>query len=166
MMMKYRRLHIDELEELEPEFITFLAANGIDAPSWEQMKREEPERSEALVDQFSDIVFEKILGKVELLERRQKSLLQLFKFHENHIEMLGLRVEGESELDFRVESSAQQMIQQLQSGNAKLQLMKAEKKYRQESTLEKFKLLEEGCLITRDDTLYESLKSLTQQKTP
>ena len=36
--MKYRRLTIDELKELEQEFIQFLINNGIEGNDWEKIK--------------------------------------------------------------------------------------------------------------------------------
>jgi hypothetical protein len=70
-LVKYRRLRKDELEELEGEFIKFLASNTVTADDWVKTKAETPEKAEDLLDVFSDIVFEKILEKVEYLEHKR-----------------------------------------------------------------------------------------------
>src|SRR5690625_7148031 len=74
LFMRYRRLTLEELKELESEFTTFLVTQGIPAEEWEKMKEKEPEQCQGLIDIFSDIVFEKILGKVKYLEHREKQI--------------------------------------------------------------------------------------------
>ncbi len=76
--MKYRRLSTDELQELEKEFVHFLVSNGIAADDWVKLKEEENDKAEALIDTFSDVVMEKVLGKVDFLEKREKSSVLFF----------------------------------------------------------------------------------------
>ena len=58
-MMKYRRLDQNELKTLEKDFIEFLASQSITADEWENMRKEQ---QLGLIDIFSDLVFEKVLG--------------------------------------------------------------------------------------------------------
>jgi len=51
--MKYRRLRREELEELEPQFIRFLAAQSIPAQDWSKLKVTDEKRANVLIDQFS-----------------------------------------------------------------------------------------------------------------
>ena len=39
-MQRYRRLTIEELEAVRPEFVKFLASEGIAAEDWERQLRE------------------------------------------------------------------------------------------------------------------------------
>ena len=55
--MIFRKLTEDELEELKEEFVQYLVANGVDAELWEQLKKDEPEKSDLFVQQFSNVVF-------------------------------------------------------------------------------------------------------------
>ena len=57
--MKYKRLASQELEALEKEFINYLATEQITADEWVKMKETTPEKSEELIDVFSDMVYEK-----------------------------------------------------------------------------------------------------------
>src|SRR5690606_17459614 len=98
--MKYRILTKEELEELESEFITFLVANGIPGDDWVRIKGNEPEKSQRIIEIFSDVVFEKILSKVHYLEHRQKDVIRICRFGEEKITMNGIRVEGKSAIDF------------------------------------------------------------------
>ena len=40
--MKYARLTKEQLEELHPEFITFLATQSIDKKEWDEIKQNKP----------------------------------------------------------------------------------------------------------------------------
>ena len=44
--MKYTRLTKEQLEELQPEFVNFLATQSISADEWEEIKREKPAAAE------------------------------------------------------------------------------------------------------------------------
>jgi len=70
--MKYRRLSSEELEQLQDNFIRFLAAQSITGMDWTTMKTANPERAEELIEQFSDVVIEKTLHNVEYLEYKEK----------------------------------------------------------------------------------------------
>lgn len=94
--MQYRRLTGDELQELEKEFVRFLAANGLPAEAWENLKQTNPERVEELIEQFSDIVFEKVLADVQHLEWRKPREVLALHFTPDTIRVNGIFVEGET----------------------------------------------------------------------
>ena len=48
IVTKYRRLTIEELQNLEKEFISFLVVNGIPSEDWEQIKKDEA-KSQGLI---------------------------------------------------------------------------------------------------------------------
>ena len=59
--MKYRRLTLEELEPLENEFIDFLVVNGIIADDWRHLLAHDLEKSNQIIDAFSEVVFEGIM---------------------------------------------------------------------------------------------------------
>ena len=63
--MKYTRLSKEQLEELHPEFINFLATQSITADEWTSIKRDKPEVAEQELDVFSDLIWEGVLSKVK-----------------------------------------------------------------------------------------------------
>lgn len=158
--MKYRTLNNDELEELETEFIRFLASNQITANDWEVLKRDEPEKVNRLIELFSDIVFDKVLAEVDYLEWKMSQDLRTFKFYEAHIEMVGVRVVGNTQLDFTASSTPEQMLQQMQLSGAQLQLYTGERDYKKSRNQEVFELMEKGALISKDGMMFKTLKSL------
>lgn len=158
--MKYRRLKKDELAELEPQFIRFLAANSVTAGEWEKLKQEEPEKAGRLIDYFSDLVFEKVLQDIRYLEYKTPRDIKTFRCGPEKIVMLGLKVEGDTQLDFTQNHSPEQMMQMVQLSGAKLQLYRGEKEYKQEREQELFNMMENGARISKDGALYKTLESL------
>ena len=76
--MKYKRLSIEELKALEKEFISFLASAQITGQDWEKMKVEEASKAEELIDVFSDLVYEKVMNKIQYLEYRDQRSINIF----------------------------------------------------------------------------------------
>jgi len=160
--MKYRRLNKEELQELESEFVRFLASNTITADDWVKTKAETPEKAESLLDMFSDIVFDKILEKVEYLEHKRQRDVRVYKFYDDHIEMVGLMIKGETDLDFRKNESPEDMLIQLRVKGAGVQLFSGSKPFKFTKEKEIFLLMEEGALISKDPSLFNSLSGLKQ----
>lgn len=158
--MKYRRLTNEELAELETEFVRFLVSNTVTGDDWEKIKKENPERAEGLIEIFSDIVFEKTISKVEYLEMKTPKDLKIFKCNKENIELMGLKVEGESNLDFTQDIPPLEMMAKLQSSNAKLQMYSANKKYKDDDRLQEiFQMMQWGSLIS-DGKLFHLLQTL------
>lgn len=162
--MKYRRLTLEELKELESEFTTFLVTHGIPAEDWEKMKEEEPERCEGLIEIFSDIVFEKVLSKVEYLEHREKRVIRIFRFGEDKVVMNGFQLEGESAIDFRKDQNSEQLMQLFRLSPGKLKFFSAEKKYKKEKSAEIFQMLENGAQILKEDQLFQLIEQLKKMQ--
>ena len=160
--MKYRRLRADELKELEPDFVRFLAANALPADSWEKMKQESPEAAEELIEQFSEVVFEKVLANVEYLEFKTPKDIKVFHCQKDKIIMLGLEVKGETELDFTKTTDPAEMNRQIHTSGAKASVYRAEKQYKGDRKMELFKMMESGCLIAKG-VLFQALDELTKQ---
>ncbi|HET6227414.1 MAG TPA: DUF6495 family protein [Bacteroidia bacterium] len=156
--MKYKRLTTEELKALEPEFIHFLAAAQITGPDWDKMKKNELTKAEELIEVFSDMVYEKVLRKINFLEYREKKTLNIFHFTEDAIVLVGLRVNEHSQLDLTAEDISAQWNES--HGNA-INVMKTERPYIKERNVEVLELLESGCLIT-DERLFNVLKVLVK----
>lgn len=161
--MKYRRLTIEELEELQPEFTTFLATHGIPAEDWVKMKGENPERCERLIEMFSDIVFDKILAGVEFLEHREAKIIRIFKFEKSKVIMNGLKIDGDTSIDFRKDQNSEQMNQLFRLSSGKLNIFTAQKEYKQDRSLEIFRLMQSGARILKEDRLFRTIEELKNQ---
>lgn len=154
--MKYKRLESAELKELEKEFIHFLSSAQITGSDWEKMKVNELEKAEELIDVFSDLVYEKVMSKIDYLEYRDNKSLNLFHFTNDKIVLVGLRVKDNNSLDFMKENVFEGWNQ---SNMNSVNLVKTEKGYSKDRGLEVFELLQAGCFIT-DSKLFNLLKAL------
>ena len=152
--MKYRRLTIDELEELEQDFVKFLASNSITGIDWVEMKKNNPEKSNAWIDVFSDLIFERTLKKVEHLEFKTPNDIKLFHCMEDKIVMIGLFIEGHSTIDFTQPTPPDKMLEQLRNSSARLKLYQAEKQFSKQREMELFEMMENGCLISKGELFY------------
>jgi hypothetical protein len=154
--MKYKRLTIDELTALQPDFVNFLASMQITAPDWEKMKLNEGEKANELVDVFSDVVYDKVLSRISYLEYRDAKTLNIFYFGEDKIRLVGLRVKEGGKLDLTAPNVLDQWGE---NNNASVNVVRSERAYEKEKQLEIFELLQSGCLIT-DDKLFRLLSSI------
>ncbi len=159
--MKYRRLTVEELEQLEQDFIRFLATNSITGEDWVKMKSNNPKKSNEFIDLFSDLIFDRTLKKVEHLEFKTPNDIKLFHCLENKIVMLGLFIEGNSDIDFTKPTNPQSMLDQLKKSSAQLKLYQAEKQFSKQREMELFEMMENGCLISKGE-LFRTLQQLKE----
>ncbi|PHI21653.1 hypothetical protein CEQ90_02250 [Lewinellaceae bacterium SD302] len=161
MSQKYRRLRRDELEEVRPQFVKFLAVNGIDGASWTRIKADDPKRTDALLLQFSQIVFQGVIDKVEYLLQRSKRDLRTYHCQADKIVMNGMMIEGTTDLDLSNENiSPEEMLRQMRASGASVKLYAGERKYRDgDRDQDIFLLMEQGALIS-DDHMFRTLEKL------
>ena len=158
--MKYKRLTNEELTELESEFTRFLATYQINAQEWQKLKETEPKKVEELIELFSDLVYEKTLKNIEYLEFKTPNDIKTFHCLEDKIVMMGLMVEGDVPIDFTKQFSPTEMTELIQKSNAQVNLYSAEKEYKGSREDELFRMLNWGCLISKDGHLYKTLEGL------
>lgn len=161
--MKYRRLTRDELEELQPQFVRFLAAQGIDAELWSRLKQTDEVRTGRLLDQFSAMVYDDVLGRAEFIEERTDVQLFVYRCGPEKVELRGLLLRGEADgLDFRREVPPAAMVAALQRGKARVQVAQAERAYQPNREEDLFRMLERGAKIAKSGELWGLLDGLTK----
>lgn len=160
--IKYRKLDLDELKNLEPEFVQFLSSNGIDADQWVRLKEESPEIVESIVNQFSNIVFDKILDKVLLVESRSRTAIQLYNCGKDVIEMRGITTTSD-QVDFTKMGEVLDRKSLLSNHMHDLQVMSGAKPYKGDRKLEIFNMMQKGCMISPNQSLFDYLKQLTRE---
>jgi hypothetical protein len=143
--MKYKRLTTEELNALEKEFIHFLSSAQITGKDWERIKKEDPEKAEELVEVFSDLVYDKVLGKINFLEYLDNKTLNIFKCETDKISLVGIRVKENSLMDLRESDVFSNWDD---NKTASISIVRSEKKYKETKESEVFELLQNGCVIT------------------
>jgi hypothetical protein len=159
--MKYRKLTPEELKGLESEFIRFLASNTVTADDWVKIKEQDKQKAEHLIELFSDIVIGQTLEKVKYLDLKRPKDIRSFHCEKERIYLKGLIIEGDTNLAFNLDELPEKMLAQLKDSDAEIQLINAEKAYREDRELELFRLIEQGALISKDGHLYKMLGKLS-----
>lgn len=149
--MKYRRLSKEQLEELHPEFINFLAAQSITADEWTKLKREKPEVAEEEIDVFSDLIWEGVLAKVKYLENISELQMHLFELAEKEMKLISVKVLN-PEIDLRTKVGFGWFKRNFQSDF--VEYLTASKAYSKDKNVDKFNLIKQGATITKGE-LYQ-----------
>ena len=161
--MKYRRLTKEQLEELHPEFINFLATQSIDAAEWAKIKEEKPEVAEEEIDVFSDLVWEGVLGKAEFLEHISPQTMNLFELREKDMGLISIIV-GDNKIDITTATGYKWLQNNLLDEEVKI--FTANKTYGEDPNVDKFKLIESGAVITKGDLFryFDDLMEMGKEK--
>jgi len=146
--MKYTRLTKQQLEELHPEFINFLATQSITAEEWKEIKENRPQIAEEEIDVFSDLVWEGVLAKVTYLENISTMQMHLFHTAEKEMKLLSVKVMN-PEIDLTTEQGFNWFKKNWQSDF--VEYLSASKAYTEDKNLDKFNLIQQGAVITKGE---------------
>lgn len=146
--MKYKRLTKEQLEELHREFINFLATQSITADEWDKIKEENPKAAEEELDVFSDLVWEGVLQNLKYLENISSQHMYLFECGPSKMRLIGLKV-----IDTSIDLTTKEGYEWLRDNllEESVELFHSEKPYSDDPQGDKFKLIEQGAVITRGD---------------
>lgn len=146
--MKYARLSKEQLEELKPEFINFLATQSITGEEWATIKATQPQVAEEELDVFSDLVWEGVLTKAQYLEHISPNQMHLFLLGEENMSLIAVKVNKDN-IDITTAEGYGWLKENL--GDDNVVFMSASKDYSADRNADKFKLISEGAVITRGD---------------
>ncbi len=154
-MPKYRNLTLDELSNLEKEFVDFLVVNGITADDWVRIKETNKEETDRIVELFSDVVFEGIMRKTRFLENRSKKALRAFQCLDDKLVLVALE-----STDERINLTDPSHLKDLSTSiSSDLSIYTQEKEYGKPREQELFEMTEYGCTIS-DGKLFKQLSML------
>lgn len=100
-MVKFRLLSLDELKELEKEFIDYLVVTGIAVEDWEKMKSDNPEKTANIIDLFSDVIFENIMQKTNYIQWRGEKELRTAQCLKDKFAIVGLDASKIQDANFK-----------------------------------------------------------------
>ena len=154
--MKYSRLTKEQFEELHQEFINFLATQSITADEWANLKQNKPELAETELDVFSDLIWEGVLNQAEYLEHISSQHMYLFYLGEDHMSAIVLNLKND-EVDITTNEGYQWLRDNLMDED--VEFFQADKDYSEDKNLDKFKMIEQGAVITKGE-LYQYFDKL------
>mgnify|MGYP000020566457 CR=1 FL=1 len=145
--MRYSRLTKEQFEELHQEFINFLATQSVTADEWTNLKQNKPEMAEMELDVFSDLIWEGALNKAEYLENFSPKQMYLFKLGEDKMHAIVVNVKND--VDITTTEGYSWLRENLMDEN--VEFLQADKDYTDDKNLDKFKMIEQGAVITKGD---------------
>jgi cag pathogenicity island protein 24 len=154
--MKYTRLTKEQFEELRQEFINFLATQSITAEEWADIKANKPEVAEDELDVFSDLVWEGVLKQVTYLEHISPQQMHLFHLKDKDMQLIAVKLNIDT-VDLTTHQGFEWLREHLLSDD--VEFLTAKKVYSEDKALDKFKLIQQGGVITKGD-LYEYFEKL------
>ena len=158
--MKYTRLSKEQFEELHQEFINFLATQSITANEWADIKANKPDVAEEELDVFSDLVWEGVLKKVEYLEHISPQQMHLFHLKDNDMQLMAIKLKIDT-VDLTTTEGYDWFRNNLLSDD--VEFLTATKTYSEDKALDKFKLIQQGGVITKGN-LYNYFEKLVAGK--
>ena len=144
--MKYARLTAEQFEELEVEFINFLATQSITAEEWRALKAEKPEVAEEELDVFSDLIWEGVLNKVNYLEHISEQHMHLFHCAEKEMNLISVKILN-PDIDLGTKEGFAWFRKNWQSDF--VEYLTASKAYSDDKNADKFELIQKGAVITK-----------------
>ncbi len=133
------------------EFINFLATQSITANEWETIKKNKPQVVEEELDVFSDLVWEGVLGKVTYLENISRQQMHLFHLTDKEMKLISVKILN-PDIDLNTSLGFNWFKKNWQSDF--VEYLNASKAYTEDKNLDKFKLIQEGAVITKGE-LYQ-----------
>ena len=154
--MKYTRLTKEQLEELHQEFINFLATQSITNEEWSRIKKDTPQVAEEELDVFSHLIWEGVLSKVGYLENISAQQMNLFHLTDKEMKLIAVKVMN-PKIDLTTKEGFAWFKKNWQSDF--VEYLTAAKAYTEDKNLDKFKLIQQGAVITKGE-LYQWFESM------
>lgn len=146
--MKYSRLSKEQFEELQQEFINFLATQTISAKEWEEIKQQNPEAAEEELDIFSDLIWEGVLEQVTYLEHFSPNQMYLFHISKDEIDLIAVTVKNKA-----IDISTREGYQWLQKNimEDSVNMFTSTKAISPDRNKDIFALIQQGSVITKGE---------------
>ena len=161
ILMKYRKLSLEELEELKSEFINFLAVNGIAADDWQRNQKVDQAKHDEMVEDFRDMVMEKVLSNIKYLEYKTSNSIMLFACKEDKMALTSINIKEGTGVEFDDAKSIEILLSTDEVNDGTLSFFRTEKTYQKERKKEVFDLTEQGCMVVTED-YYNNLASFVK----
>ena len=124
-----------------------LATQSITADEWKTIKENTPEVAEQELDVFSDLVWEGVLKKVTYLEHISAQQMHLFHLNKDEMHVLALKLKNE--IDLTTKEGFNWLRDNLLDDA--VEFLQAKKEYSKDRQLDKFKLIQQGAVITKGE---------------
>lgn len=149
--MKFRRLSLEELEELRSEFINFLAVNGYGADDWESFQKMNDPRHDEMILLFSDMVMEKVLVNIKFLEHRSENSLMLFNCLSEELLLTSVNITKDVGVSFNDQEAIKIVLETDRLEDGLLSHFSTTKRYTKSREEDIFELTQGGCMVITEE---------------
>ncbi|MFD2891455.1 DUF6495 family protein [Flavobacterium chuncheonense] len=157
--MKYTRLTKEQLEELHPEFVNFLATQSIDKKEWDELKLNKPEVAEQEIDVFSDLIWDKAISNVSYIDHFSKNYIFLFKCVDTTVYSYVIN-SSNNNVDFLSTEGINWLSENIASHEVEIQRGKKDVSSDRNGSL--FEIIKQGGIISKGE-LFTKLELLLNQ---
>ncbi len=156
----YPSLAVADLKRHERQFIQFLALQGIEAPQWETLKKEDPEKVANIIADFSQGIWEHRLAELKYLIVVAKESFTCFRFEDSYAMAVGLK--GNVDFETLIDADAEAAKRWLEQNANKLAIFKSKKDVSADRNAMLFEYLKEGARIA-DNRWFDLLTGLVKK---
>ena len=146
--MKYHKLSEFQFHKMHLEFSVFLAAQGITKQDWDYIKLEKPETIDNYLNNFSDVVWEKILSDCKYLDFVTSDQVYLFETKENLANVIVLKIDYKL-ADLTISKGYNKVLKSLQSDQ--VNLYTSSKSYFPSRNKFIYNYLKKGAIISKGE---------------
>ena len=144
--MKYHKLSEVQFHEMHREFSIYLATQGITKEDWDQIKLEKPNTIDNYLNNFSDLIWEKILTGCKYMDFITFDQIYLFETKENLVNAIVLKIDSKL-ADLTTSKGYKKVLKFLQSD--KVNLFTSSKKYFPSRNEFIYNYLKKGAIISK-----------------
>ena len=156
--MKYQRLTKEQFEELNSEFVNFLATQAVDKAEWDKIKLQKPEVAEQELDVFSDLIWEGVLTRTKYLENFSKNHIFLFQCFDTYLKSIVL-ISQVKEVDFLTKDGLKWLSDNMFTDNIEMKVGK--KLFEEERNTSIFELIQQGSFLS-DGQLFKQINGIIE----
>ena len=153
--MKYHRLSQDQLNSVYKQFILFLSSKGIDKKYWDSIKKENNNKTFLLLDEFSEIIWEKIMNECSFFNYNSKDQLFLFNSKKKTISVIVIKCLNKK-INIQTAKGWNWILNNIKDKD--LLIYQSSRNYPEERNIYIYKYLKKGAFIS-DGKKFKSLKT-------
>lgn len=153
--MKYHRLSQDQLNSVYKQFVFFLSSKGIDKKLWDIIKKEESRKTGLLLDEFSEMVWDKIMNECSFFNYSDKDQLFLFNSKKKSISVIVVKCLN-NEINIQTNKDWNWILKNIKDKD--ISIYQSSRKYPEQRNTYIYKYLKKGAIIS-DGKKFKSLET-------
>ena len=143
--MKYHRLSQDQLNSVYKQFIFYLSSKGIDKKLWSIIKKKESRKMDLLLDEFSEMVWDKIMSECSFFNYSDKDQLFLFNSKKKSISVIVVKCLNKK-INIHANKDWNWILKNIK--NKDISIYQSSRKYPEHRNTYIYKYLKKGAIIS------------------